>query len=623
MASNRGSDFVQATATIAGTNISGTIASNVISLSVAAPAAASVNVSAGTTSNNVTQVVFSNSNNVSFGLDGSTVTATATVASTQGSFKVSAGGSSASVSALTLSDSNGISFGLSNGTITATVKTDYLTTAMASNRGSDFVQATATIAGTNISGTIASNVISLSVAPPGAANINISAGTTSNNLTALTFSNSNGVSFGLNGSTLTGSIATSLTNIRVSAGTTSNLLSAITFSNSNGISFGLDASTLTASVATSLTNINVSAGTTSNNLSAVVFSNSNNISFGLSGSTVTGTVTVASTQASISFSAGTTSNNSSGFTLSNSNNVSFGLNAGVFTATATVASTQASIRISAGTTSVLSSGFTFSDSNNVSFGINNGTITGSASFNQSNQTLGLYMSSNTTSSVSSGTVDARSMTFRGVGIASVGYSNGEVVISVPSGGGGITNVNLSAGTTSNNLSNFVFSDSNGVSFGLSGSTVTATVSTYSTVGTATTGYPVASANSVGTITRWAAEDHRHAGVGGIGISTSGNTAGTTGSQVGTYWIEGGNSITVSQITSNNGSHTLRISGANALTNIRVSAGATSNLLSDITFANSNNVTFGITASTITASVAQPATASLWANINNLDATTAS
>ena len=41
-------------------------------------------------------------------------------------------------------------------------------------------------------------------------------------------------------------------------------------------------------------------------------------------------------------------------------------------------------------------------------------------------------------------------------------------------GGGITNINISAGTASNNLSNVVFSNSNNVSFGLNGSTVTAT-----------------------------------------------------------------------------------------------------------------------------------------------------
>lgn len=87
--------------------------------------------------------------------------------------------------------------------------------------------------------------------PPsgGAASVNFSAGTTSNNLTNITFADSNGVSFGLNGSTMTASVAggAAITNIRVSAGTTSNLLSAITFSNSNGLAFGIDASTVTGS----------------------------------------------------------------------------------------------------------------------------------------------------------------------------------------------------------------------------------------------------------------------------------------------------------------------------------------------------------------------------------------
>ena len=155
MASNRGSDFVAATAAFHGTNASGTIASNAISISVDAAAGGNVNFSAGTTSSGLDSVVFSNSNGVSFGLNGST--------------------------------------------ITATVKTDYqtsgayLTTAMASNRGSDFVQATAGFHGTNASGTIASDGISVSVAAPAAASVNFSAGTTSNNLTQVSFKDTNGV----------------------------------------------------------------------------------------------------------------------------------------------------------------------------------------------------------------------------------------------------------------------------------------------------------------------------------------------------------------------------------------------------------------------------------------------
>lgn len=51
-------------------------------LTAAFASAGNFNVSAGTTSNNVSQIVFSNANNVSFGLNGSTITATATVSST-------------------------------------------------------------------------------------------------------------------------------------------------------------------------------------------------------------------------------------------------------------------------------------------------------------------------------------------------------------------------------------------------------------------------------------------------------------------------------------------------------------------------------------------------------------
>jgi len=215
-----------------------------------------VNLSAGTTSQNLSAFVFSNSNNVSFGLSGSTVTASAGAGA--GSVNFSAGTTSNNLTAVTFSNSNNISFGLNASTITASV-----TVATLSNSN-------------NVSFGINASTITAS------AQGNVSAGTTSNNLSAVVFSNSNGVSFGLNGSTVTGSIATSLTGINLSAGTTSNNLSAVTFSNSNNISFGLNASTVTGSFA-----LKVSAGTASNNLSAVTFSNSNGISFGINASTVT------------------------------------------------------------------------------------------------------------------------------------------------------------------------------------------------------------------------------------------------------------------------------------------------------------------------------------------------
>jgi len=291
-----------------------------------------INISAGTTSNNLSAVTFSNSNNVTFGLNGSVITASVN-ADALAIGAIQAGTQTATSGTVVFSNSNNVTFGMSNSSV---------------------VTASVTVASTQ-------------------ASINLSAGTTSNLASAFTFSNSNGVSFGLNGSTITASINPGQASINFSGGTTSNNLSAITFSNSNGVSFGLNGSTMTASVATSLTNINVSAGTTSNNLSAITFSNSNNVSFGLNGSTVTASVTVASTQASINLSAGTTSNLASAFTFSNSNGISFGLNAS--TVTASVATSLTNINVSAGTTSNNLSALVFSNSNGFSFGLNGSTVT--------------------------------------------------------------------------------------------------------------------------------------------------------------------------------------------------------------------------------------------------------
>jgi len=85
---------------------------------------------------------------------------------------------------------------------------------------------------------------------------------------------------------------TLLSNINISAGSTSNNLSAVTFSNVNGISFGLNGSVITASGATTISVVNFSAGTTSQNLASVTFSNSGNVSFGLNGSTITASANV-------------------------------------------------------------------------------------------------------------------------------------------------------------------------------------------------------------------------------------------------------------------------------------------------------------------------------------------
>lgn len=212
-------------------------------------------------------IVFSNSNNVTFGFNASTVTASATFAGGGGA-AISAGANSQSTGTVAFSNSNGVTFGLSNnGMLTATVATNYqsqgayLTTAMQSN------------------------AVTLS-------NINVSAGTTSQNLSAFTLSNSNGVSFGLDGAGVITASAGAGAAGSISAGTTSVALGQVVFSNSNNVTFGLNGSTVTASasVTAGAAAINFSAGTTSNDLTAVVFSNSNQVSFGLNAGTITASV---------------------------------------------------------------------------------------------------------------------------------------------------------------------------------------------------------------------------------------------------------------------------------------------------------------------------------------------
>lgn len=215
--------------------------------------------------------------------------------------------------------------------------------------------------------------------------VNFSAGTTSNNLGSVVFSNSNGVFFGLNGSTITASAP-----VAFSAGTTSFNAISLTFSNANGISFGLNGFSpiLTASYA-----FRVSAGTTSNDLRSITFADSNGIVFGLNASTITASHNGLTSQSNQNAVGSNGNFNFQTISFSNANGISFGTSAG----SAIFASHNA--------------------------------IT-----SQSNQQMTLFATGNTTQS-SSGTMNASSIIFRGSGVASVGVSNGSVIVDVPAGGG--------------------------------------------------------------------------------------------------------------------------------------------------------------------------------------------
>jgi hypothetical protein len=103
-------------------------------------------------------------------------------------------------------------------------------------------------------------------------------GTYSQNTGTIQFSNSNGVTFGLNtNGVMTASIPAiggAQTGISAIAGSAASSVTdgTIQFANANGISFGLNGNTMTASYVPK---------------AATVFSNSNNVEFGLAGSTIT------------------------------------------------------------------------------------------------------------------------------------------------------------------------------------------------------------------------------------------------------------------------------------------------------------------------------------------------
>lgn len=453
--------------------------------------------------------LFSNANGVSFGLSNSSITASiANYLTTARASNDAIGLNTANSNVTWTADSRGLSLDARGYAGTGTAITGgsvtlnsggisinlpaYLTTAMQSNRGSDFVQATAGFNGTNISGTIASNSISMSVAAQSNQSAIKAFGVSNTGQTA----GNTGVSTGIDW-VLAGSGSITLSQSTAAGGP-----------NTAWIQHPAWLTTAMQSNAATISNINVSAGATSNNLSALVFSNSNGLAFGLSGSTVTGSYTVPTVT-------------NSAWTLSDT------------------ATSQTIGRLA------------LTGSNGITMGIvssNNGQATITASYTvptQTNQTLGLYMSSNTTSSVSSGTVDARSLTFVGAGALSVGYSNGSVVLSAPSAAAG--NVTFSAGAASAGLASVVFSNSNGVSFGLNGSTITASaagggVAIYASDGTFSTGTVSLSASGGAITINTAAskigfsvpQTSSLVGINNISVSSNGSTISVLNQWISSY-----------------------------------------------------------------------------------------
>lgn len=455
--------------------------------------------------------IFSNANGVSFGLSGgSRITASIAAGGAPGS--VSAGTTRVALGEVVFSNSNGVAFGLDGATVTASHNglTSQSNQAAQGSNGSFAFQ-------------------------------------------TLSFSNANGISFGTSaGSAIFASYTVpTVTNSSwtVSGGTTSATVQRLAFSDGNGISFGLSTSnngnhTISASYTVPVvtnSSMTVSDANSSGTLARLAFTNLNGVTLSLS-TGAGGSHTIVGSHNGLTSQSGQALSGSNGSfafqtaTFGNANGMSFLTSNGSMVGSYTVPTvTNSSWTVSDSATSATVGRLAFSAANGFTFGLstsNNGnhTITGSYTVpTQSNQTVGLYASSNTILT-SSGTADARSLSFRASGIASVGISNGEVVINVPAAG---ALINVSAGTTTGAFAGLTFSNANNVSFGLDNGTITATVTGVGGGG----------------------------GIGG-GVSTGGNTAGSTGTiTTGNLIFVGSGPISLSQSTGAAGSNaTITING---------------------------------------------------------------
>jgi hypothetical protein len=394
----------------------------------------------------------------------------------------------------------------------------------------------------------------------------LSAGTTNASLGTVSFADSNGVSWGVNGQTITATVKTdyltSQSNQAVSAANGSYAFQTLSFSNANGISFGTSAgSAITASYTvpapqTGISGIQVSDTTYTSG--TVTFRNANGISFGSSGAngiSASYTVPTQTVDTAGVYALGNTTGQSSSSTydlrtlsVEGAGIVSVGWS----NSSLRISATQSNQAASASNGSFTFQTLNFSNANNVTFGTSAGGIVSASVAAQTNQSGGIYALGNTTGQSSSSTYDARTLSIEGAGFISVGWSNGSFRIS---------------GTQTNPVvSNAILS--------------------------------VGSATGSGTNTsRFAADDHVHAGVFSVGVSNVGNTAGDTRVDVGRFVLAGGNNITLSQATAANALNTISIVGGaggggftGGMSNIGNTAGTSGTVQSQMLVVGGPNIT---------------------------------
>jgi fibronectin-binding autotransporter adhesin len=460
LASDAGSRFLNVSASTYGTNISMTLGSNAISISAPSVGGAQTGISgiagSGASTASSGTVQFANSNGLTFGLNGNTITASHNALTTQTS--------------LVFSNTNGVTFGTSGSTLTASVEDISLvagsnvtlstngasTTVIVGGGIADYVQsinsstgAIVFTAGSNITLSQSQSTITIIGASGGGGGVGLQ-GSGSSVVTSgnVQFANSNGLTFGLSGSTITAShngltaaMASDAGSKFLNTGTTGATNCSITLS-SNGLSVNVHAPIGIAGSGAST----VSSGN-------VQFANSNGLTFGMNGSTITAshnglTAAMASDAGTKFLNTGTTGATNCSITLS-SNGLSVNVHAPIGIA-------------GSGASTVSSGNVQFANSNGLTFGLNGSTITAS------HNGLTAAMASNAGSNfLNIGTTGATN--------CSVTLSSNNLAVNVPSMSHGLS----AAGASASN-GTLVLSNSNNVSFGMNGSTITCSASFAST-----------------------------------------------------------------------------------------------------------------------------------------------
>ncbi len=446
--------------------------------------------------------------------------------------------------------------------------------------------------GTNASAsfTSASNGLSiqLSAAAAGGAgdgyNILAAGGSTANTTGTVVFSNSNGVSFGLNGATMTAS-HNGLTTARAS----NDAIGLNTALTGNGVSVTANSSGLSINVPAFLTTAAQSGhshGVTLNltNINGTTGGNSNGINLSLSA------VVPAQTVQPVAYSAANGSANFSTLAFANSQGVSFSTGTqGLYATVKTDYLTTARASTDAiGLNSAITQNGVSMTANSSGLSLNFPaflTTAAQSGHSHGNPTLALTNLSGTTASASNGLT------------LSLSAAN-------PGGGGGAA---LSAGTQSVSTGTVAFANSNGISFGMSGSNqITASHNGLTTARASNDGIGL---NTAGTNVTWTVNS------GGISLN-AGGYAGTATTFNGTN-ISGSmtfNSAGLRLDLSGQGGGVINQTGPN------IAAGTQTATSGTVVFSNSNNITFGMSNNSVVTASFNPINIGM-SNIGNTAGTT--